>query len=110
VAEVFEIPRRLFDAGKLIALEILLPTGRFPREPRGHWGLAASGQDLQSGHEGERNGFGPLVVCLRAERDLDHALEERVGIRLKPHDLAEPRWLASSVNAGSRSPKSSTAD
>ena len=53
----------------------------------------ASGQDLQRGHEGERNGFGLLVACLRAERDLDHALEERVGIWLEPHDFAEPRRL-----------------
>ena len=53
----------------------------------------ASGQDLQSGHEGQRNRFGLLVACLGSERDLHDTLEERVWIRLEPHDFAEPGRL-----------------
>src|SRR5215218_6699785 len=46
------------------------------------------------GHEGQGNGLGLLIAGLRAERHLDRALEEGIGIRLQPYDLAEPgrRW------------------
>jgi hypothetical protein len=50
-------------------------------------------QDLQGGHEGQRDGFGLLVAGLRAERHVDRALEEGVGKWLEPHDLAEPGRL-----------------
>ena len=37
--------------------------------------------------------FGLLVAGLRAERHVDRALEQGVGIRLEPDDLAEPGRL-----------------
>ena len=56
-------------------------------------GELARRQDLKGGHEGQRDGFGLLVAGLRAGRHVDRALEEGVGIRLEPHDLAEPGRL-----------------
>ena len=56
-------------------------------------GELARRQDLQRGHEGQRDGFGLLVAGLRAERHVDRTLEEGVGIRLEPHDFAEPGRL-----------------
>ena len=53
-------------------------------------GELAGGQDLQGGHEGQRDGLGRLVAGLRSGRHVHRALEERVGIGLEPHDLAEP--------------------
>ena len=56
-------------------------------------GELARGQDLQRGDEGQRDGFGLFVAGLGAERHVDRALEEGVGKRLEPHDLAEPGRL-----------------
>ena len=51
-------------------------------------------QDLQSGDEGQRDGFGLLrsVPSGPSGMSID-TLEERVGIRLEPHDFTEPRRL-----------------
>jgi hypothetical protein len=35
----------------------------------------------------ERDGFGPFVACLRAERHVDRAVEHGVGEWLEPHDF-----------------------
>ena len=56
-------------------------------------GELARRQHLKGGHEGQRDGFGLLVAGLRAERHVDRTLEEGVGKRLEPYDLAEPGWL-----------------
>ena len=56
-------------------------------------GELARRQDLQRGHEGQRDGFGLLVAGLRAGRRVDRTLEEGVGKRLEPYDLAEPGRL-----------------
>src|SRR5580692_6014498 len=48
-------------------------------------GELAGRQDLQGGHEGQRDGFDLLVPGLGAGRRVDRALEEGVGERLKPH-------------------------
>jgi hypothetical protein len=36
-------------------------------------------QELKGRHEGQRDGFGPLVAGLRAERHIDRTFEEGVG-------------------------------
>ncbi len=56
-------------------------------------GELASWQDPQCGHEGQGDGFGLFVAGLRAERQVNRALEEGVGIWLEPHDVAEPGRL-----------------
>ena len=50
-------------------------------------------QDLQGGHERQGDGFGLLVAGLRAERHLDPTLQQGVGKRLQPYDLAQPGRL-----------------
>jgi hypothetical protein len=62
-------------------------------------GALASGQNLQRGHERQRDGFGLFVARLRAERHLARTLQEDVGIRLEPRDLAEAGRL-SRLNLG----------
>jgi hypothetical protein len=56
-------------------------------------GELARRQDLQGGHEGQGDGFGLLVAGLGAERHVDRALEEGIGIRLEPYDFAAPSRL-----------------
>ena len=56
-------------------------------------GELAGRQDLEGGHEGQRDGLGLLVAGLRAERHVDRPVEQGVGTRLEPHDLAEPGRL-----------------
>jgi hypothetical protein len=56
-------------------------------------GELARRQDLESGHEGQGDGFGLFVARLRAGRHVDPTLEEGVGIRLEPNDFAEPGRL-----------------
>ena len=56
-------------------------------------GDLARRQDLKGGHERERDRFVLLIAGLRAERPVDGALEEGVGIRLEPYDFAEPGRL-----------------
>jgi hypothetical protein len=48
---------------------------------------------LQYGHERQGDGFGLLVARFRAERRVDRAFEESVGIWLEPDDFAETRRL-----------------
>ncbi|WP_187365643.1 hypothetical protein [Trebonia kvetii] len=48
----------------------------------------AGRQDLKGGHAGQGDGFGLLVAGLRAERHAGDALEQGVGERLEPDDLA----------------------
>ena len=50
-------------------------------------------QDLQGGHERQRDGFGLLVAGLRAGRHAGRVLQQGVGKRLEPDDLAEPGRL-----------------
>ena len=50
-------------------------------------------QDLEGGHERQRDRFVLLVAGLRAERHVDGTLEEGVGVRLEPEDFAEPGRL-----------------
>ena len=56
-------------------------------------GELAGRQDLKGGHEGQGDGFGALVAGFRADRQGDRTFEERVGIRLKPDNFAEPGRL-----------------
>src|SRR6266536_370243 len=56
-------------------------------------GELARRQDLQGGHKGQGDGFGPLVAGLRAERRVDGTLEQGVGKWLEPDDVAEPGRL-----------------
>ncbi len=50
-------------------------------------------QDLQGGNEGQGDSFCLFVARLWADRHVDRALEERVGIWLEPQDFAEPSRL-----------------
>ena len=52
-------------------------------------GELARRQDLERGHERQGDRLGLLVPSLRPQRHVHHALEEGVGERLEPHDLAE---------------------
>src|SRR5262249_36228171 len=61
--------------------------------PQDEDGELAWRKDLQGGHEGKRDRLGPRVAGFRAERHVDRTLEERVGTRLEPAGLAEPRRL-----------------
>jgi hypothetical protein len=54
------------------------------------YGKLAWRQDLKSGHERKGYRFGLLIAGLGPERYAHRILTERVGIRLEPHDLAEP--------------------
>jgi hypothetical protein len=56
-------------------------------------GELARRQELKGGHEGQGDGFGPLVAGLRAERHVDRTLEKGVRKWLKPYYLAEPGRL-----------------
>jgi hypothetical protein len=56
-------------------------------------GALTCGQDLKYGHEGQGDGFGLFVACFRAERRVDRAFEEGVGIWLEPDDFAETSRL-----------------
>jgi hypothetical protein len=56
-------------------------------------GELAGRQELQGGHEGQGDCFGLLVARLRAGWHLDSTLQESVGKRLQPYDLAEPGRL-----------------
>ena len=55
-------------------------------------GDLARRQDLQGRHERQGDGLGLLVAGLRPERDIERP-EQGVGVRLEPHDLAEPGRL-----------------
>jgi hypothetical protein len=52
-------------------------------------GELARRQDLQGGHERQGDGFGLLVARFGAGRPVDRTLQEGVGKRLQPYDLAE---------------------
>ena len=52
-------------------------------------GELARRQDLKGCHEGQRDGFGLLVACLRSERHIGRTIEQGVRKWLQPHDLAE---------------------
>ncbi len=56
-------------------------------------GELARRQHLQSGHERKRDGFGLFVAGLGTERHTERVLEQHVGKRLEPRDLAEPGRL-----------------
>lgn len=57
------------------------------------YGELAGWQGLESGDEGQGDGFGLLVVGFWAERYVDATLEEGVGDRFEPYDFAEPGRL-----------------
>ena len=53
-------------------------------------GELARRKQLKRGHERQRDRLGLLVARLGTGRRVGRALEENVGKRLQPHDLAEP--------------------
>ena len=52
-------------------------------------GELATRQNLKSAHERQGDGFGLRIAGLGAQRHIDRALEERVGIWFEPWDFAE---------------------
>src|SRR5215831_3035817 len=56
-------------------------------------GALAGRQQLQGGHEGQRDGLGGLVAGLGAGRGVGQPLQQHVGVGLEPGHLAQPGGL-----------------